>query len=267
MRLESIIFLKKILIAFFLSFFLSLLLGTGSIVAAGKYWDFPPLPPPYMYGNILMNRISEKNGVKPVFFPHWSHRIKFTCRVCHYELDFEFDVNKTEITEEDNRNGIFCGTCHNGKEAFGHTEKNCDRCHTGTVSLGKEKFQELTEKIPEGFFGNKLDWSKAIKEKIITPLYSIYKKEEKPMEFDKLLWLEATWNYVPPAYFPHAGHTQWLDCANCHPYIFNIEKKTTESFEMQYILKKKFCGVCHLKVAFPLDDCKGCHPAMTRKKK
>jgi c(7)-type cytochrome triheme protein len=81
------------------------------------------------------------------------------------------------------------------------------------------------------------------------------------------LRLPYPWNYVPPAYFPHQAHTHWLECANCHPDIFNIEKKTTESFVMKYILKKKFCGVCHLKVAFPLDDCKGCHSAMARDKK
>ena len=246
---------------------LSLLAGTGDLMATGKYWDFPPLPPPYKYGNILMNRVSEKNGAKPVFFPHWSHRVKYTCRVCHFELDFEFDVNKTEITEEDNRNGIFCGTCHNGKTAFGHTEEHCARCHTGTVNHGREKFRELAAIMPQGFFGNEVDWGKALREKIITPVYSIFNKEEKPLEFEKPLWLAATWSYVPPAYFPHVAHTQWLDCANCHPDIFNIQKKTTESFAMKYILEKKFCGVCHLKVAFPLDDCKGCHPAMARDKK
>ena len=259
--------MRKILFAFVLSVPLSLLAGAGDLEAKGRYWDFPSLPPPHEYGNILMNRVSEKHGVKPVYFPHWSHRVKYTCRVCHFELDFEFDVNKTEIMEEDNRNGIFCGTCHNGKTAFGHTEENCARCHTGTVSLGKNKFRELAETLPEGFFGNEVDWVKAVSKKIISPAYSIFKKEEKPMEFDKLLWLTATWNFVPPAYFPHKGHAQWLDCANCHPQIFNIKRKTTESFAMKYILDKKFCGVCHLKVAFPLDDCKGCHPAMVREKK
>ena len=31
---------------------------------------------------------------------------------------------------------------------------------------------------------------------------------------------------------------------------------------MKYILEGKFCGVCHLNVAFPLDDCQRCHPDM-----
>ena len=256
--------MKKILHALILSFSVSLISGSDCLVTAGRYWDFPPLPPPHMYGNILLNRVSEKNNIKPVSFPHWSHRVKFTCRVCHFELDFEFDVNKTEITEEDNRNGIFCGTCHNGKTAFAHTPENCDRCHTGTISGGKEKFWELAATLPKRPFGNRVDWSKAIKENRIIPLYSIFLKEEKPLPFEKILELDATWSYVPPAFFSHKDHTQWLDCANCHPYIFNIRKKTTENFAMQYILEKKFCGVCHLKVAFPLDDCHGCHPAIRR---
>jgi len=259
--------LKNLLRTFVLTSLLSLLLGADNTVTAGKYWNFPPLPLPYKYGNILIDRVSTKNGVKPVYFPHWSHRVKYTCRVCHFELDFAFDVNKTEITEEDNRNGIFCGTCHNGKVAFGHTKENCDRCHTGTAALGRDKFRELAVTTPKGLFGNKLDWVKAVNLKIINPLYSIFRKDEKPMDFKKPLWLAATWSYVPPAYFPHEAHTQWLDCANCHPDIFNIRKKTTKHFAMQYILEKKFCGVCHLKVAFPLDDCKGCHPAMSRDKK
>ncbi len=82
------------------------------------------------------------------------------------------------------------------------------------------------------------------------------------MPFAKRLKLEARWAMIPAAYFPHAEHQQWLDCANCHPDVFNIKKKTTEHFEMQYILEGKFCGLCHLRVAFPLNECKRCHPDM-----
>ena len=260
-------FSAMVVTVFVLPIILALMPGLDKFAIAGQYWDFPELPPPYMYGNILINRLSEKNGVKPVFFSHWSHRIKYSCRVCHFELDFEFEVNKTEITEEDNRNGIFCGTCHNGKDAFGHTPENCDKCHTGTIDRGKAKFDKFAAKVPRAFFGNKVDWGKAVRYEIITPVYSIFHKEEKPLAFRKRLELKAEWNYVPPAVFPHRAHTQWLDCANCHPDIFNIRKKTTKNFAMQYILDRKFCGVCHLKVAFPLDDCTGCHPAMSRKRR
>lgn len=256
--------MKNIRFIFLLILILSLSAGAGRLMADGRYWDFPPLPPPYAYGNILINRLSAQNNMKPVYFPHWIHRAKYSCRVCHFELDFEFEANRTEMTEEDNRNGLFCGTCHNGKDAFGHTPENCKRCHTGTVALGEKKFRAFAAKMPKDFSGNKIDWVKAVSMKKITPIYSIFHREEKPMAFDKRLVLSATWNYVPPAIFPHKAHGQWLDCANCHPDIFNIRKKTTANFAMQYILERKFCGVCHLNVAFPLDDCTGCHPGIKR---
>ena len=42
------------------------------------------------------------------------------------------------IHEDDNRNGLYCGSCHNGKEAFapeatsltGKKVSNCLRCHS-----------------------------------------------------------------------------------------------------------------------------------------
>lgn len=223
--------------------------------------DLWPLPPPEEYGNILIDRTSRKNNVKPVTFSHWSHRTKYTCRVCHFELGFAFNTNSTEITEEDNKNGLFCGACHNGKIAFGHIEENCEECHNGDISYGSKKFEKLRTKLPKTAYGNEIDWTKALKEGTIKPKYSIY-KDEKPLSFDRLLELKAEWSGISPAVFPHAAHVQWLDCSNCHPDIFNIKKKTTKHFEMKYILDKKFCGVCHLSVAFPIDNCKVCHPKM-----
>jgi len=67
---------------------------------------------------------------------------------------------------------------------------------------------------------------------------------------------------VTPPVFDHGTHVRWLDCANCHPDVFNIKQKTTKHFEMRYILERKFCGVCHLDVAFPLDECESCHPGI-----
>jgi hypothetical protein len=31
---------------------------------------------------------------------------------------------------------------------------------------------------------------------------------------------------------------------------------------MKMNLAGEFCGVCHMTVAFPMNDCKRCHPAM-----
>ena len=82
------------------------------------------------------------------------------------------------------------------------------------------------------------------------------------MAYKKELDIPANWALIPPAAFPHDKHMQWLDCGDCHPGIFNVKVKSTMHFEMRYILEGKFCGVCHLNVAFPLHNCKRCHPGM-----
>jgi len=73
--------------------FLCLLLtATGTATA---YWELPSLPPPELYGDVVMDRGSSKVGALGVAFSHWSHRIRYTCRVCHTELDFYVELNAT----------------------------------------------------------------------------------------------------------------------------------------------------------------------------
>jgi c(7)-type cytochrome triheme protein len=237
------------------------LIACTRFAASAEDWLSPALPEPAAYGNLLMNRVSTPSGQPPVTFSHWSHRRFHTCRVCHFELEFAMEVNATEITEEMNRNGLYCGACHDGKTAFGHVEGNCRKCHNGDITYGKENFDELSY-FPESPYGNKVDWVQALNEKRISPKASLYDEDYAPMEFDSYLELKAEWTRIPPAVFPHDVHNQWLDCANCHPDIFNIKKKTTEHFAMEYIMEERFCGVCHLRTAFPIDNCKRCHPAM-----
>src|SRR5690242_21764695 len=99
----------------------------GPALAPAEFFNLPSLPPPGTYGNILIDRLSTKNGVKPATFSHWLHREKYTCRVCHSELEFNMKVNTTEITEAANVAGKYCGACHNGRTAFG--QEQCKKCH------------------------------------------------------------------------------------------------------------------------------------------
>ncbi len=245
--------LKRIILSLFGLVALTLFLRD----ADARFFDLPPLPPPEEYGNILLNQNSENNGVRPAVFSHWLHRTKYTCRVCHLELEFELKSNTTYVTEEANRQGRYCGACHNGKIAFGHSKDNCGRCHNGDISAGKEKFDQLIQ-LPRAPFGNRINWARAIEEGTIKPRSSLFEGYDS-MPFDKRLVMVVEWGNIPPAIFPHKAHTPWLDCANCHPDIFNIKKKTTKHFSMEKLMNSEFCGVCHLKVAFPLDDCKRCH--------
>jgi c(7)-type cytochrome triheme protein len=236
--------------------------------------NLPELAAPEDYGNILINRHSTGTDVMPVMFSHWVHRANFTCRVCHVELEFSMKANDTGIIcNRGTMTGKYCFACHDGKTdfdgktAFAPKSKegdNCNRCHNAFSSPNMARFAELKKKLPVAKFGNEIDWSKALSKGLIKPKKSLFKNYTAvtPDGPNRTLTLQAEMALIPPAVFPHKIHQDWLDCTICHPDIFNIKKKTTKHFSMERILNREFCGVCHLKIAFPLDDCKRCHPAM-----
>jgi c(7)-type cytochrome triheme protein len=237
-----------------------LLVAACAALLTGQTFQLPPHPPPADFGNVVINRTTAGTQTRPVVFSHRTHRLRYTCRVCHLELDFALQRNATEITEEASRNGEYCGACHNGKISFAHTNESCARCHTDAPQMNEETRNMLAD-LPVAKFGNSIDWSAALATGKIQPVSSL-SGEFEPLALDTTLSLEAEWNFVPPAIFPHAEHVRVLDCANCHPSIFNVKKKTTRHFSMKSNLAGEFCGVCHLRVAFPMDDCRRCHPAM-----
>lgn len=229
----------------------------------------PPNPPPEYYGDVLINKRSlNKDGITPVVFSHWIHRVKYRCNVCHGEIEFSMKSNETDIDCDRMFNkGEYCGTCHNGKIAFGRIEsegRNCEVCHNSLSAPNIDKFYALKEKTLKSNFGNEIDWVKALKSGSISPKNSLSEKDEKTMSVNKTIILKAEMSGIPSAVFPHGVHEEWLDCSNCHPDIFNIKKKTTRNLTMQNILKGEACGLCHLSVAFPLNDCKRCHPGMRK---
>jgi c(7)-type cytochrome triheme protein len=240
----------------------SLVAVLGVAKAASEFFKLPPLPHPSKYGNVLISRQTGEMTMPTVSFSHWSHRTRYTCRVCHFELEFAMQANATEITEADNQSGKFCGTCHNGETAFGHTQEHCVYCHNFGMDGSTSRFESV-KGLPRARFGNGIDWTRALGEGFIEPKKSIIEENYQPFDFTSKLDLEADWGLIPGAEFPHEIHQEWLDCANCHPDIFNIKKKGTQKFDMQYNLEGKFCGVCHLRVAFPMDNCSRCHPKMS----
>lgn len=85
------------------------------------------------YADVVINRQAEKNGMRPVVFPHWFHRIRFRCKVCHAELGFKMRAGTNTITMTDIIEGRFCGACHNNDIAW--SPENCDLCHSGKPGL------------------------------------------------------------------------------------------------------------------------------------
>ena len=99
------------------------------------------------YGDVIINNYAEAAGMRPVIFPHWFHRIRFTCKVCHADLGFEFKAGADNIKMIDIMGGQFCGECHNGETAWG--TENCDLCHSGKEKMGthveRSSFQKLLD--------------------------------------------------------------------------------------------------------------------------
>jgi len=152
--------------------FLSLTLVPG-FSFANSMLKLPFLPSPENYGDVLMEKAVREKDVAPVAFSHLIHRVKYTCRVCHYELEFSMKSNDTPIICDNGKmRGTYCAACHNGKVAFGAEDKdgeNCSMCHARKAASSWKKFLELREKLPKSKFGNEIDWSKALDEGLIKP--------------------------------------------------------------------------------------------------
>lgn len=81
------------------------------------------------YADIVINNYSDAAGMRPAVFPHWFHRIRFRCKVCHADLGFQFKAGGNKINMAKIIEGKFCGACHNGEVAW--SVENCDMCHSG----------------------------------------------------------------------------------------------------------------------------------------
>lgn len=89
------------------------------------------------YGDVVLNSKQEsmqKAGVKPVLFPHWFHRIRFKCKVCHEDI-FIMEKGANDINMNKIMSGEFCGKCHNGTIAW--EPLNCERCHSYESPMAK----------------------------------------------------------------------------------------------------------------------------------
>lgn len=66
----------------------------------------------------------------PAIFPHWVHRVKFRCFVCHNKtMGFEMRAGSANVTMDAINDGKFCGACHKGLPAFAVGFETCSRCH------------------------------------------------------------------------------------------------------------------------------------------
>ncbi|MDO8427457.1 MAG: cytochrome c3 family protein [Deltaproteobacteria bacterium] len=235
-----------------------------------------------LLGNFIMKehlKQMEAEGLNPVIFPHWLHRVWFQCKVCHQDIFVMKrggnDISKTHILE-----GKQCGVCHadNGI-AFG-TKGNCERCHNAgkegagrlqdMANLDHKKIKEAAsrlgaewnyENLPAGRIPidrwGFIDWLKLKELKVFNPVISLTKGFKDEVRDNKILF-ESGNDLASNVLFDHKVHSTWIKCSTCHPAVFK-DSLGGNHIKMTDMSAGKFCGHCHGKVSFTFADCLRCH--------
>lgn len=225
------------------------------------------------FGRVIIKKSSLHPKMSKVVFDHWVHRARFTCRVCHVDIGFAMAEGDTPIRASDNQKGYYCGACHNGKRISfdapvfsacvpSADTASCNRCHSfGEAVVRRYDFSRFVENMPKASLGNGIDWEKAESLGLINPRDSVMGvpvvKRTMPTRKDFTLDSKASW--IGDTLFSHSKHSKWNGCELCHPDIFLGVSKGATKYNMMQIYSGEYCGVCHLKVAFPLQDCSRCH--------
>jgi c(7)-type cytochrome triheme protein len=97
------------------------------------------------YGDIVINNYSTDAGMRPAIFPHWFHRIRFRCKVCHADLGFKFQAGGNDITMLKIIDGEYCGACHNGEIAW--SVESCGLCHSGKPGIETQVHESTLSKL------------------------------------------------------------------------------------------------------------------------
>ena len=106
-----------------------------------------------------------------------------------------------------------------------------------------------------------MDWEAAEAAKAIRPVDFVegLSMRRPAMPVQKDFALSGKLQGIPDIIFSHAKHTVWIGCEGCHPEIFKGVKRGSTTYTMAEIFDGKYCGACHVSVAFPTLDCQRCH--------
>ncbi len=108
-------------------------------------WGLAPGEVQAEYGDVVMNNFSDPAGMRPVVFPHWFHRVRFRCKVCHADLGFKFQAGGNQVNMLKIIDGQFCGACHNGNLAW--SVENCNLCHAGKPKTPTQVHESTTQAL------------------------------------------------------------------------------------------------------------------------
>ncbi len=119
------------------------MLLVGSLVLAAALVGSPPAMAEY--GDVVINNYSDAAAMRPVVFPHWFHRIRFRCKVCHADLGFKFKAGGNDINMLKIIDGQYCGACHNGTIAW--SVENCNLCHSGKPGTPTQVHESTVQEL------------------------------------------------------------------------------------------------------------------------
>ncbi|MFQ5852116.1 MAG: c(7)-type cytochrome triheme domain-containing protein [Candidatus Binatia bacterium] len=127
-------------------------------------------------------------------------------------------------------------------------------------------WEKALELLPKDQAGH-ADWVQALEGGTIAPRPGIGPKTPEQAVLDLDLELSSSGNKLFTVKYPHAPHTQWLACKNCHPAIFPLKRQGEPTvITMAKINDGQYCGVCHGKVAFGTEGrCARCHTKIPAK--
>jgi c(7)-type cytochrome triheme protein len=231
--------------------------------------------PAQQYGLVQLGNRAAGAKVPPVSFDHWSHRARFTCRLCHVDVGFAMSAGQTGISASTNRSGYHCGACHNGKTVVGgkpvfgscstgsdvDESPTCRRCHQKRdPDRARKDYEAFAEKFPKKGQARGIDWEDAESKGLIRPIDHVegVSIRRAPLKMDKEISIESS-GWMTNVLFSHRKHSVWNGCEVCHPEIYPSTKSGTKKTSMIAISSGESCGVCHTKVAFPIADCERCH--------
>ena len=233
--------------------------------------------PVHRYGRVVLQSRTTQARVPQVVFDHWSHRGRFTCRLCHVDVGFAMQASATGISAATNEKGFHCGACHNGRTAiegrpiFGSCAAaadirggTCKRCH-GHDDEAKSARDYAALKLPRASFGE-VDWQKAEEQGQVHPLDVLegVSMPRPPLKMDRDIEITTRGAWMTDVKFSHRKHAVWNGCEVCHPEIFPKTQAGAAKFTMFQIAAGEACGACHGKVAFALAYCDKCHAKPVR---
>jgi c(7)-type cytochrome triheme protein len=180
------------------------------------------------------------------------------------------EAKATGISAESNGRGFHCGACHDGIKQFDGRPlfaacseiggKECSRCHSqGKTGVRKYEYQSFTAKFPKAQYG--INWEAAESTGLINPVDVVEGISIKKVHIQSRedFGVQPGVSWFHPVIFSHEKHSVWNGCELCHPEIFPTARRSTLQYSMFLNIEGRHCGACHMKVAFPLNNCQKCH--------